>query len=240
MSFSKKEIKKKIGSLMEEIGIVMKSLGFLMIIVIVGTFVVIGAYFQFTGGSANKYVDRALLISKIKLSISNGAELEDIVQIFENRKHVRRPFFNVFFEEKENSFDDYYEERISMQKVLRDLKAELFLKKNVNQELAKMVKDKLNEHKRTDPFDKLELGQKIHFEVVQTKLADKYSDIQININRIVDELDNKNKLVAKYLTDATLSLRIAMIALIIGLFALVPQMIRGWKSWRKKSVESVK
>jgi len=121
-----------------------------------------------------------------------------------------------------------------MEKVLKDLKAELFLKDNVNQELAKRIKDKLNEHKRTDPFDKLEPGQKVHFEAVQTKLAGKYSDIQTNINRIVDELDNKNKLVAEYLTDATLSYKISIIALIIAILAWVPQIIRGVKSWRQK------
>lgn len=228
MWFFKKEIKAEILFLLPwvtAIVIISASIGLLL--------------FEVTGG-ANKYVNRSLLVSKIELSISKGAELEDIVQIFKNRKHVRRPLFSGLFGNKEKSLEGYYKEPISMQKVLRDLKAELFLKDNVNQELVEVIKSKLNEHIKTDPFNKLEPGQKVHFEAVQTKLADKYSDIQININRIVDELDNKNQLVVKYLTDATLSYRISIIALIIGLFALVPQIIRAWKSWRKKSVESVK
>ena len=114
----------------------------------------------------------------------------------------------------------------------------LYLNSEVKPDLIKLISEKLNEHEQSNPFDRLEPGQRVHFELVQTKLGTNYVQIQDNINRIVDEIDNKNKLVDKYFSDATMSYRISIIALLIGLLALLP-MVKNFWGWLRKKTDPV-
>lgn len=187
------------------------------------------------GLEGSKFIDRTDLLLKIEKVISKGASLDDVKQIYQNRKHIRR---NIFSFGKGKSAQ--YVEPISLSTVLKDLKSELYLRENVDKNLANSIKKILDNHEKTNPFDKLESGQKLYFEVIQSKLGDNYSLIQENINRIVDQLVNKNQLVTEYFKDATFSFRLSVFALVLGALAFIPQVFAAWRWWRRRSEQEAK
>lgn len=186
-------------------------------------------------------VDKQDLFQNIERAIQNGAGLDDVRQIFHNRKHV--PEFNIFrlFRTGKLRREHIYVEPITLGVVLKDVKSEIFLKKDVNKDFHEKISRMLSEHERINPFDKLNSDQKLQFEQIQSKLGENYDDIEKNINLIVDELASKNDIVAKYLRDATLSFRISVVALIIGVLAFLPQFVGFWRwlmsKWRSSSDE---
>lgn len=181
-------------------------------------------YAAIKGNNNLSKVDRNKLHTDITIAINNGAELQDIKQIFENRSHVRR-YIPSIFGSAEAEAKAIYKEPVSLSAVLKNLKAETFLGDKTNKELARKIKEMIAEHEKSNPFDKLESSQRIHFETIQSKLGTGYVHIQQDVNLIVDEMASKNQLVYKYLGDATLSFRISLIALFIGLIALIPQIV---------------
>lgn len=181
-----------------------------------------------------KYVDKVKLHSEIEMAINSGAELQDIKQIFENRKYVRQNILINIFRSTEEEAKAVYNEPLALSSVLKDLKADIFLHKDGRKDLALKIKTILAEHEKTNPFDKLDSGQRIHFETIQSKLGDSYGHIQQDVNLIVDELSSKNQLITKYLRDATLSFRLSVVALVIGLLAFLPQVVATWRWWRNK------
>jgi hypothetical protein len=189
----------------------------------------------FLGLSDSKIVDRTKLLADIEMAVNSGAELQDIRQIFENRKHVRLSIIKDIFRSSEAEDKAIYKEPVALNSVLKDLKADIFLRKEVNKELVQKIKAALAEYEKSNPFDKLESSQRIHFETIQSKLGDGYAHIQQDVNLIVDEMSNKNQLVAKYLGDATLSFRISVIALVVGVIAFIPQLAGVWRWWRRKT-----
>ena len=152
----------------------------------------------YDAGRANSSsVDRNKLLTDIEMAINNDAELQDIKQIFVNRNHLS-PSIKRIFLSSEAEAKVLYKEPVSLNSVLKDLKAEIFLRKEVNKELVNKIKKVLAEHEKINPFDKLEANQRLHFETIQSKLGDGYAYIQQDVNLIVDEMANKNQLVAKY------------------------------------------
>lgn len=183
-----------------------------------------------------KHVDKSKLFSEMETAINSGAELSDIKQIFENRKYIKRNLIGDIFTKDFSNNKSTYDEPVSLTRVLKDLKSEVFLNKDGNKEFAAKVKLILAEHEKTNPFDKLESNQRIHFETIQSKTGEGYPHIQQDINLIVDELANKNQLVTKYLKDSTLSFRISVFALVIGILAFIPQLVSAWRWWKNKTV----
>jgi hypothetical protein len=186
------------------------------------------------GSGEPKKVDRNKLLSDIEIAISNGAELEDVKQIFENRRYLSQLNITKLFRSSETEDRATYKEPLALSSVLKDLKSEMFFRKQVNKDLVQRIKLVLSEHEKRNPFDKLEAGQRIHFESVQSKLGENYTYIQQDLNLIVDDLANKNQLVVKYLSDATRGFWISVVALIVGAAALVPQVITLWRWWRRR------
>lgn len=185
------------------------------------------------------FVDRKNLHMNVTTAIKNGAQLSDVKQIFENRKHakgVSQLFDLLLYVKNSRNSDEFYREPVNLTTILKDIKSELYLTNTVDLELVASISKTIAEHEKTNPFDKLEPSQRIHFELIQTKLGDKYAPIQENVVRIVDEIDNKNMLVSKYFSDATMSFRISIIALVIGILALIPQLKNLWSWWRDKFI----
>lgn len=196
---------------------------------------IIGLVFMPTyspNAASQYYIDRIQLLSDIEKAIGNGADLQDVKQLYENRNYTRRYLMSGFLSgDPEKSF---YQEPLALSTVLKDLRAEMFLRTEVNEELATKIKQFIVEHEKTNPFDKLETTQRLHFETIQSKMGSNYNHIQHDVNLIVDQLAEKNQLVEKYLKDATLGLRLSIIALIVGVISLIPQVFSTWQSIRQK------
>jgi hypothetical protein len=205
-----------------------------MLLPLFGVFLGSLLFFAAVGRDDSKSVDRGKLLTDIERAIGSGAELQDVKQIFENRKGFDTNIIRAFFRGREAEAKAIYKEPLALNSVLKDLKAEVFLRKEVNKDLVQKIKVVLAEQERTNPFDKLDPGQRIHFESIQSKLGDGYAHIQQDLNLIVDEMANKNQLVVRYLADATSSYRISVIALVVGALALIPQLFAAWRWWRRR------
>lgn len=185
------------------------------------------------------FVSKKDFHNNLLVAIKNGAHLDDVKQIFENRNHENSAYTYItylltgYLGENEGG---YYKEPIDLTTVLKDIRSELYLNDSVDSNLVNLMTGMINKHEKMNPFDKLNPGQKIHFELIQTKLGKDYEVVHDSMTRVVDELYNKNKLVDKYFSDATMSYRISIIALIIGFLALIPQANLLWQWWKSRVV----
>jgi hypothetical protein len=96
----------------------------------------------------------------------------------------------------------------------------------------------LAEHTELNPFEKLEPQQRQLFGTIRRVLDSSYPTVSDDVNRICDELHNRNLVASKYLADAQDSYRLSYWALLIsGLSFFVGglSMIFGWR--RTKSLD---
>jgi len=194
-------------------------------------------FFLFSRLDGPKTIDKEQLFSRMETAIKNGADFDDIRQIFGARSYIRgvKSFFQLFDRTESSS---QYREPLNLSDVLKDMRAELFVKGNADLDLAAKYRKFVDEHEKRNPFDKLEGGQRVHFETMQAKIGEKYVIVQQDVNRIVDELASKNELVNKYLSDSTLSFRLSIVALALSAFAFIPQLtiFFGWTTRKWKAL----
>lgn len=166
-------------------------------------------------------VEKTSIHKNISTAAKNGADLDDVKQIFQNRKHVKHnvvdSLVSLFRGPGASINDETYIEPIDLSTVLKDIKSDYRIKDGDNLKLIESMAQLIDEHEKTSPFDKLDPSQRIHFEMIKVKLGDNYSIAQDSINRVVDELDSKNMLVNKYFSEATLSYRYSLLALVLSL-----------------------
>jgi hypothetical protein len=175
------------------------------------------------------YTDKIVLHKYISKAVVNGAGLDDVKQIFINRVRIEKSFlgFKSFFSsESEITFDKVsYKEPIALSTVLKDIKSDLWINSGDNSELISSFATLIDENEKTNPFDKLEPSQKVHFEIIKDKLGSNYAEAQESINRIIDEMENKSNLINKYFSEATLSYRLSLAAFVLSIFSIMPQLI---------------
>jgi hypothetical protein len=87
----------------------------------------------------------------------------------------------------------------------------------------------ITEYTESNPFDKLEAGQKDLFENIRVKLNGNYSTVSDDVNKLSDELDNKNKLVNEYLSDSQTSLIVSIVS------AFIAVILAGIQMWQNRS-----
>ena len=87
----------------------------------------------------------------------------------------------------------------------------------------------IREYTESNPFDKLESGQKDLFENIRVKLNGNYSVVSDDVNKLSDELSNKNKLVNEYLSDSQTSLVVSIVSAFIAVILAAIQM------WQNRS-----
>ena len=178
--------------------------------------------------TSKQYSERSTLLSRIEKAVNNGADLRSVKQIFSNRQRVRPKLWPLGYS------NDRYGEPVNLSTVLEDLRANAFLRDDASETLVATLDQIIAEHEQTNPFDQLEPTQRLHFESLRSKLGESYPTIRPNVDRIVGELASRNQLVAEYLADATLSFRLSIIALVVGLVALIPQVAQGIAWWRTR------
>jgi len=181
-------------------------------------------------------VRKADLHERLITAINNGAELDDVRHLLHIREESPESIFSDSLNDFEylNKKDDFYLRPVNLHQVLKDIKARIFLKNPVDMELVKRVKGMIANHEETNPFDRLKSNQRIHFEVIQSKLGDDYINIHDDVIRVIDELENRNSLVDEYFSDATMSYRISILAFIVSIVSLLIPLIKPLRSWRRK------
>lgn len=175
-------------------------------------------------------VRKAPLIATLTTAIKNGADLTVVRHIYRQRIPERSNIFKVLFNQSSEIArrSDNYSVDTPLSDILQDIRAEQFIGENdtLNNLMPKLDKI-IKEHLQTNPFDKLELGQREAFDNVRSKLGPSYEQVQLEITRLSDELHAKNLAVEKYLRDSTFNLWLPVFALFISLAFSAYQLYQG-------------
>lgn len=177
---------------------------------------------MFDPAPSREYSERLPLLQRLEKALRNGADLPAARQIVAARKPA--PTQWPFRESVER-----YKEPLTLSTVLADLRAELFLKEQPDQEFIAAIDRIANEDQQTNPFDRLRSAQRVHFETIRAALGPQYGAVQQSVDRIVDEISNQNRLVGEYLADATMSYRLSVGALVLAIISLIPQVAQVWR-----------
>lgn len=188
---------------------------------------------------------KAIIQNQLITVIRNGGNLNDVKDVYRKRVLKNLSVIKSFDEE------DYYNENVPLSEVLSDLRIKYFLEKEQRRYSRKtyVIKDSISvdadslyfsllnriidEYNKKNPFDKLEPNQRDLFINLQQKLDTGYVKVSHDISKIVDEMDDRNQLVTKYLNDSKTSLRISWVALFVTIILSIIQICQNWISSKK-------
>ena len=183
----------------------------MQLIAVMGTLVMITAlsiYFYFVKDA--NYINKNILQADIANIISNDGDLRSIKKAMSDQAHP-----SVY--ETEINKSQFYPSNISLSVVLDDIRVDFFREVTKESKLPKLDAI-IKEFEETNPFDKLQIGQKDFFENIRIKTeGEGYLKISNDVNNIVEELYQKNQLVNEYLSDSKLSFWISILAVIISI-----------------------
>ena len=175
-------------------------------------------------------VRKAPLITTLSTAIANGADLTVVRHIYRQRKTERSNIFKVLLNQSGDAArqSDNYSIDTPLSDILQDIRAEQFAGAgSASNALLPNLDKIIREHSQTNPFDKLELGQREAFDNIRAKLGPGYEQVQLEITRLSDELHAKNLAVEKYLRDSTFNLWLSVFALFISLAISAFQLYQG-------------
>ncbi len=178
------------------------------------------------------FVDKLRLQQQMEKAIKGGADLRAVRQLFNSRERQAPDFRSLFGADRSSA---RYREPLALTTILEDLRASAFLQEAPDLSLVRKIDPLLRQHEQTNPFDKLAPNQRVDFETVRTRLGDNYGHVQQSIERIVNELDKQNQVASEYLADAKLGLYLSIVALIVGVIAMVPAVAEALKWFRRAS-----
>ena len=185
-----------------------------LVVLLVIFFNILGYFLSFLSNEKKfEYIKKEHLIGVLSTAINNGGDLRSIKNIHKNFYPTGRELIDLF---KQNT-NKYYKSTIPLSYVLEDMRSNLFLNSKAGLVKKEKLESIINKYNHTNPFEILLPVQKDLFDDVRLKLGDNYSDVDIEINKIVSELSEKNKLVNKYLSDSTKSFWISIFALFLSL-----------------------
>ncbi len=156
-----------------------------------------------------KFIEKKEAQKDISSIISNGGDLRAIKQALENQPKTST--LNLMLSSKEA----YYPKGIALSYVLEDIRLEAFRANST--ELLPKLDLIMQEHDEVNPFDKLQVGQKDYFENLRIKTGSDYTKISNDVNKLADELHQKNLLVDEYLSDSKMSFWISIFAVFLSL-----------------------
>lgn len=180
--------------------------------------------------SEKTIVRKAPLISSLSTAIFNGADLAVVRHIYRQRKTERSSIFKILLGQSGDVArqGENYTVDIPLSDILQDIRAEQFAgSEGPTKALLPHLDRLIREHTQTNPFDKLELGQREAFDNIRAKLGPDYEQVQLEITRVSDELYAKNLAVEKYLRDSTFNLWLSVFALFISLAISAYQLYQG-------------
>lgn len=173
----------------------------------------------------DKYFNKSIK-EDIQKTIKSNASLDVVKNIYTNRKEYSPSLTDLF---NKSSDKDKYLAETPLSEILNDMKADYYLSKNQDTIYLKKLITIINAHETINPFDKLEENQKNDFENLRFKLGASYSSVSTDVNRITEELHNKNQLVVKYLDKSNISFLISIAALVITILLSFYQIYQNRK-----------
>ena len=169
----------------------------------------------------DKVVNKKEIATSITEVIRNNGNINNIKHIYNSRTLESKLL---------TSPKEFYSNETSLSFILNDILVDTY--KNNSKDSA--VIDKLNmiliEYETINPFDKLESTQIYSFNNIKIKLDSSYVKIQPDINKIVDELTNKNQLVNAYLNKSDISFYISIFALFVTFIFSIYQIYQAKQS----------
>lgn len=164
--------------------------------------------------NSNIFYSKLAVQKNIKKAILNNADINTLENVLGNSVKIFK------IKEKNN---EYYSHSISLENILKDIQVENYLSDEFDQKLNDKISDYIKEYKKVNPLGELSNNQKEYFINIKNKLDDNsYLEIENDLNKIVGELSNKNKLVEIYLDNSDISFKLTMLSFILGLIALFP------------------
>ena len=173
----------------------------------------------------DKYFDKNIKI-EIQKVIEADANIDVVKNIYTNRKQYTPSLTDLF---NKSSDKNKYLAETPLSELLQDMKTDYYLSNKTDTIYLKKLTFIIKTHEIINPFDKLEQNQKNDFENLRFKLGEGYTSVSTDVNRITDELHNKNQLVAKYLDKSNISFSISIIALIITILLSFYQIYQNRK-----------
>jgi hypothetical protein len=183
-----------------------------------------------TGGIKFEY-SKSQINKNISSLIENGADLDTISYALKNPQIDKR---NILL--SKNS----YEDNVNLNDILKSIRLSYYTNKPTDDISLAKLEAIIIEHNEVDPFSKLQSYQKDLFSNVRFKADESYSNINEDINKIVQELDSKNTLVDEYLDKSTTSFWISTVGLIIALLTALFQIISAVRKNGSVSLKSLR
>lgn len=221
-------IKNEIPEELESEITISKSLRFIKLMTNAMLTITIALFVTFLTNSfllGDKYVEKQTINNEITSLIKNGAGLRAVRFHYDHRASVKR---DILFSIK-NDLSLYYKYEVALSEILERLRTEQFLNGKPDEGFIVKLDNIITEYTESNPFDKLEAGQKDLFENIRVKLNGNYSTISDDVNKLSDELDNKNKLVNEYLSDSQTSLIVSIVS------AFIAVILAGVQMWQNKA-----
>lgn len=219
---------------------------FLYVELCIYLFILVLSIFLFYNEFSSPYCSKTTIQDQLKTVIENGGDLDAVKDAYNDRDLKKILLTSMRVETK-----DYYKEDVPLSVILNNLRTRYFLEIERRKDSNKthVIKDSISveadslyfsllnkiidEYNKKNPFDKLEPNQRDIFINLQQKLDTGYVKVSDDILKVVDEMYNKNQLVAKYLDDSKTSLRISWVALLASIILSLIQIYQNRKSSKK-------
>jgi len=171
------------------------------------------------------YIDQQKLHTAIQTAITHQADLRAVRHLYITAPRTNKDFRAFFM-----NMDGYYAEDTALSTVLEDLRTQHYLTTKPDPQFLSRLDTLITEHTEVNPFDKLNTMQKNAFQDVRNKLGSQYTRIQGEINKLADQLHQKNILVNQYLKDSTISFWVSVTGLVFSLIIGCLQLLFGRRS----------
>lgn len=155
------------------------------------------------------FIDKKILQEDISNIVKNDGDLRAIKQALITQPKVSD--LKILFSPQEN----HYRGGVALSIVLDDVRLSAY--RTGDKSILPKLEPIILEYEETNPFDKLQTGQKDYFENIRIKTGIEYPKISNDINNLADELFQKNQLVNEYLSDSKMSFWISVTALFLSL-----------------------
>ena len=157
----------------------------------------------------DRFFDKTIK-NDIEKAIRSEAPLNVIKNIYSNKKFYYLNIKDILYKNVDNN---KYPSETPLSSILVDMKTDYYLREKKDTIYLNSLTQIIDYQDIINPFDKLEQNQKNDFENLRFKLGGSYTIVASDVNRITDELHNKNMLVAEYLNKSNLSFLISIVAL---------------------------
>jgi hypothetical protein len=188
--------------------------------VIIYSLIVLTMSFLFMFGEIKYDYSRKQIDESISNLISNGADLDTINYELKNSQLEQKSFL---------IGDEFYGDNVNLSDVLISIKRNYYKDRQPRDTFSTKLDAIITEHNEVDPFSKLQSYQKDLFSNVRYKADVSYVNINADINKIVQELDNKNTLVDEYLDKSNLSFWVSMLGLFIAVITALAQIVVAYR-----------